>query len=194
MKLIDEKVWLQLLAADSDIVARQAFQVIDRHYRPFVRERSFILLRARAPADELTQDIFVILWNRRKQATDIQDLTAYLRKMVTNNGFKMISQNARDQQKHIDIDTLSDYASQAVQVLPDESMDWKRRLLQFRKVLRLLPERRREIYLLRLRGHSRIEIATLLNIAPDTVKVQLVSANKRIRDEIQKGWPGSLWG
>lgn len=134
-----------------------------------------------ATAEDLTQDVLMKIWIRRKSLENIQNLDNYvfsmaknhvidhLRKAKTNRQYKDALQREIAVQQPLALDKIiySDY-----KVILD-------------KLLNDLPPRQKEIFLLsRMKGLSHDEIADQLNISTKTVRNHLFLAMKHIRSHM----------
>lgn len=117
---------------------------------------------------DIVQDLFIHIWEKRADLPDDLNLPAYLTKAVRNrvlNWYRHLqnnSQNAQDATPHpISHQELHEEWSTAIDTLP---------------------ERMREIYLLRHQDELSIaEISQKLNLQPQSVRNQLSHAVQRVR-------------
>jgi DNA-directed RNA polymerase specialized sigma24 family protein len=61
----------------------KSFKLIFDSYFVSVYKRIFNIINNHVEAEEITQDIFIAMWNRRKQLNDIDNWKAYLIKAAT---------------------------------------------------------------------------------------------------------------
>ena len=151
----------------------EAFTALFYHYTrqlyPFLVQK----LRSDELAEELLQDIFLRLWVHRSRLAGIDSPEGYLFKMAANRV-----------QDYFREEGLRRRLRQNAQ--PGDSADWhpdkEMDLVEARRLLAegvsLLPEQRRKVYELKQQGLHYDEIAGRLEISPNTVKNQLVQANR----------------
>lgn len=130
-------------------------------------------------AEEVVDDVFVKLWNSRNKIGEIENLTVYLYVAVKNQSLNMLSRKANElitkPFDFIEID-LKDTSVNA-----DELMITKEIFQRMQKAVEALPPRCRMIFkLVREDGLKYKEVAQILNIAVNTIDVQMAIAVKRI--------------
>ncbi|MNK97819.1 ECF RNA polymerase sigma factor SigW [compost metagenome] len=134
-------------------------------------------LKAFEDAEEVVQNIFVALWNRRTNLYVTSTLSAYLAVSVKYRVIKMLDKQY-NQQKYVD--------SLGSQLLIDDSTeDWlnflelKKRL---EKLVADLPDKCQLVYKMsRESGMSHKQIAAELNISEKTVEARLGKAMRTLR-------------
>jgi RNA polymerase sigma-70 factor (family 1) len=151
----------------------EAFTTLFYHYTrqlyPFLLQK----LRSDELAEELLQDIFLRVWVYREKWAGLESPEGYLFRMAANR----VQDYFRDRQTQ---------ARQLQKAQPDDSAHWHPEpdmdLAEARRTLaegvQRLPEQRRKVYELKQQGLHYEEIAGQLNISPNTVKNQLVQANR----------------
>jgi len=135
-------------------------------------------LRNLTDAEEIVQDIFVSLWNRRENLCDIKTLSAYLAVCVKYRVIKALDR-LNHQQKY------TDYTKTSLTLVDDSTQQW----LEFDELKgRLaalvadLPEKCHLVYhLSREAGYSQKQIAHELSISEKTVEAHLGKALKTLR-------------
>lgn len=132
-------------------------------------------------AKDLVHDVFITLWDKRSDIVINDSLIGYLHRMLRNriiNHFKVegIRQNHHQG---------SSYTSQADVPTPETETLWKESIQRYKAAIANLPEKMREIFLLRHEEGSAIsEVAERLGITTQTVKNQYTAAMKRIKHEL----------
>lgn len=124
-------------------------------------------------AEEITQDIFLNVWNNRTILKEITDFNHWL-KVVARN--KIISALRVKLQDIAGLDTTQDTTIEPL-LVPDRQIEYREHYQILLKGIELLPEKRREVFKLsRLEGKSNLEIAQQLNIHPVTVSQYLAKS------------------
>ncbi len=78
--LLNEQVILNRVAADD----REAFRQIYNHYYPAVQQYVLLFSFDLSRLDELTQDVFVRIWEKRNKLTQVESFQNYLFKITKN--------------------------------------------------------------------------------------------------------------
>lgn len=150
--------------ADEDTAA---FEIIFRQYYPKVHAFSLGLLKDEEDADDVTQQVFIKLWNRRLRMNLVHDFNAYLYRMTRNSVLDFIEKRQK-KRDFVDIELVSDMPT------ADSTFDQIAAIelqLLVDMIVANMPKQRRKIYKLsRERGKSNQEIADELGIAKKTVE------------------------
>ena len=130
-------------------------------------------------AKDITQDIFLQLWQRR-QELEIDNLPAYLLTAVRNNVFKYMEK----QQRYIPISELVEQLLSSGEYT-DGQLAITELTARFTKLLERLTPSQQEIFRLRFEEEmGTLDIARRLNIAQKTVQNQLTRSVAQIRQAI----------
>lgn len=129
-------------------------------------------------AKDVVQEVFINLWAKRHNILIHQNVGGYLMQMTKNEIIRKVQQALRNQEKteqyrlHIIPSLLQIY----------DRLDYKELEKHLQKEVGSLPSRQQQIYKLHNEEDLSIrEIAENLEISEQTVKNQLVTANKKIR-------------
>ncbi|PSL19509.1 RNA polymerase sigma factor [Dyadobacter jiangsuensis] len=130
-------------------------------------------------AKDITQDIFLQLWQRR-QELEIDNLPAYLLTSVRNNVFKYMEK----QQRYIPISELVEQLLSSGEYT-DGQLATTELMARFTTLLERLTPSQQEIFRLRFEEEmGTMDIARRLNIAQKTVQNQLTRSVAQIRQAI----------
>jgi len=128
-------------------------------------------------ADDILQEVFIHIWNKRSIFKNEAHFKAYFYKSLRNNTIKRIVRS-----KHaLDIDIAVNQESDDMFVRIAE-IEFNREIT---RAVSLLPEKRRQIILLSMAGMSAEQIAGALNISINTVKSQKTKAYASLRKELK---------
>ncbi|MGO4770376.1 RNA polymerase sigma-70 factor [Flavobacterium sp. W22_SRS_FK3] len=128
-------------------------------------------------SQNIVQDVFVDLWER-KSDIDINAIEPYLFRAVKNQVFKHYQNNRFD--KTILEDKFEDYVIDHFATIDPEIMDLIYSLLD------KLPEKRKEVLLMyKMQDMTIDQIADELGISKQTVKNQITSALKQLREGLK---------
>ena len=129
-------------------------------------------------AEELVQDIFSRIWQKRETIQIGQSFSAYLYRSGQNMVYDFYRKLQRDKLLY---DRFKIIATQNYTHI-EEALHFKESEALLQKALNTLSPRQLEVYqLCKLEGRSYKEAAILLNISPHTVKEYLAKANQSIR-------------
>ena len=160
----------------------RAFDLLFERYWKKLYVIAYARLRSEQEAQDCVQEIFVNLWAKKRELTIPVSIQGYLYTAVKNKVFNQLhARQIRDrhyQQYTEEVNTIpSNYAAR----LEEEELH-----IIIQAEINGMPEQMRKIYLLsREENLSGIEIASLLNLSHQTVRNQISTALKRIREKIQ---------
>lgn len=137
----------------------------------------------RAEAEDIVQDTMIRVWNRREEWPQMESVEAYCltvcRNLAIDRSQLKETQNATLDEGQADqqADTSNPYA----QLVADEQ------LLLIHRLIEALPEKQRTIVQLRdIEGQSYKEIAAILGVSEELVKVNLFRARQKIKEQFTK--------
>lgn len=140
---------------------------------------AYNVLKDKAACEDIVQDLFIQLWQKRETLQITTSLRAYLYTAVRYNVFRLIrTGKVRGE--------VFEYIEERMEAIPaDHLLEQREMSLQVAKAVAALPEKCREVYKLsREEELSHKEIATKLNISTKTVENQITIALKRVRSSL----------
>jgi len=159
-----------------------AFAAVYNHYQPLLLMEAYYKIRSTAEAEDMVQEIFTSLWNRRKEISTTIPLKHYLFKAVhLQYAYKCRkSEVARKFVQH------SLYVSKEGTI--SHALENKEIFLQIKEAIATVtaPATRRAFEMLYIEDKSHKEIAVDMNIQPQVVKNQVSRALKIIRSHLKK--------
>ena len=164
---------------------QDAFDAVFRFYYPPLVGMAEGMLRNRAIAEEIVQDVMLELWRRRDALPIEESMRAYL--------FRATRNRALNHLRHGRVERLSEprivEARAAVPIAPaalvEEEID-----VALRQAVVALPARCREVFeLSRVHGLRYAEIADLLGISVKTVEAQMGRALRTLRERLAPWLP-----
>jgi len=157
---------------------QMAFKQIYDSYAGRIYGRLLRLSKSELLADELLQDTFVKLWEKRHQIDYELSCKAWLYKVAENELYSFYRKVARDKklQEHIMATFTEIYAHTEEDIFLRETTDLLNRAMD-----KLPPQGRQVFTLCKIEGKSYEEAAVKLGISPFTVSNHLVRANKSVR-------------
>jgi RNA polymerase sigma-70 factor (ECF subfamily) len=155
----------------------RAFEALYRTHLP--RVHSLVRrMTAGRDADELTQDVFVRLWQKLATFRGDSSFTTWLHRLAVN---VVIERFRTDQARRARLHDGEDI----FEVLPAPAMT-RDIGMDFEAALERLPDGAREIFVLHdVEGYKHHEIATMLEISPGTSKAQLHRARMMLRKHLK---------
>jgi len=164
----------------------QAFKELYQRYK----QTTYIMVKRRIvdeeEAKDITQDIFIYLWNNRTELSILQNFDTWLYTIIRN---KVISayrkNNVRLQGEKFLMDGMEQLEWNAEDFTIAQELNKK-----IGSILAELPETMRACYhLSKNEGKKNQEIADNLNISEKTVRNNLSEALKRLKDSLHKYYP-----
>lgn len=151
-----------------------------RKYFSIVAKTAFYLTKDREVAEDLSQDIFLKIWNNKSKANTIHNIKAYLISSVKNLALNHI----KDVSRYTSSDELEFkyIADPAISTHTEED----RLTTLITQYISDLPPKCRLIFTLnRLEGLTNDEIADYLGITKRTVETQISNALKTLRSRLK---------
>jgi RNA polymerase sigma-19 factor, ECF subfamily len=143
------------------------------------------MLRDRAVAEELVQDVMLELWRRRETLTPDGSAQAYLFQATRNRVLNHLRHLRIEQRSEPDVRGESSATPQADAVLAQQELD-----VAVQEAVRSLPDRCREVFeLSRVHGLKYAEIANALGISVKTVEAQMGKALRTLRERLAAWLP-----
>ena len=140
-------------------------------------------LGSKEDAEGLIQEVFLIVWNKRKELKEHLSFNAFLYTVTYNSIRKYFRKKAREK-KYLDR-FLVDYDGKYNKTVAD--IEYNNLLELANEAIEKLPEKRKLIFQLsRHKGLSNMEIAKRLDISKKTVENQIHSALKFLREQFGK--------
>lgn len=148
-------------------------------YPDLFRVGSYIL-KDSLEAEDVVQEVFLTLWEKRNELHKIDDLKSYTIRATQNRSFDRLKASKKEQERILKIET--DEESYSGFELNEED--------DFREVLevavsKLSPKCRLVFSLSRFEGLSNDEISEYLGISKRTVETQISNALKSFRGELK---------
>ena len=164
------------LAAAGDV---RAFERLYRAHLPRVHGLVRRMTAGR-DADELTQDVFVRVWQKLSSFRGESAFGTWLHRLAANVVIERFRSDTTRRQRHVDGEEIFETLP-ALQRTGDLAMDLDVALTK-------LPDGAREIFVLHdVEGYKHQEIADMLGISPGTSKAQLHRARMMLRKHLRSG-------
>ncbi len=160
-----------------------AFDELFQKYGPALFKFIVSVVKETYLAEEAVQEVFLKIWEKRKDLNPALPFKSYLFTIALNIAKKFYRKKLQEEKylQDISLEIHSDHTSDF------EFVEYKNLLEYVDQMINKLPTSRREIFILsKKNGLKNQEIAKLLNISEQTVKNQLVTAMKFLREEMAK--------
>ena len=160
---------------------KKAFEALFHRYYGILCHYAALLVKNEAEAEEIVQELFVRIWEKREKIQIDTSLKNYLFRAVKNQSLNYIQHNQIKNQ----------YAQKVIHeteaVKTDDNNYAEIGLLhKIEESINSLPEKRQEIFRLsRQQGLKYREIAEKLNISVKTVETQMGLAIKTLREKLK---------
>lgn len=159
-----------------------AFRRIFDYYWNHIYSVAFAFIKSPVLAEEIVQDVFLKVWQKRDQLPSVDNFPAYLFIMARNHIYNSLRKKSTEQ-------PFVDYMTQLFQessALPDQELLLKETNRLINQALQQLPVQQRAVYeLKRHEGLDQATIAEKLNISRLTVKSHMNKALHFIRHYLQ---------
>ncbi|HYH55659.1 MAG TPA: RNA polymerase sigma-70 factor, partial [Anseongella sp.] len=163
---------------------KEAFRDLYYSFGGELQRYVFLFTHSREDTEEILQDVFVKLWERRQMLVTIASFRGYIYRMARNRVLNYF----RSAKARVRTEALSEREQQQpCETGAADQLLYKQYYKLARQAISLLPERRKEVFLLRLEeGLSLQEIADQLRVSKSAVKQHLYSASGFIREYLRK--------
>lgn len=160
--------------------AASALEELMRRHEPRIFQFALKIVKSPELAQEISQDVFLKIWEKRTSLQSIESLPAWLFSLAKNqslNSLKEIARRYANEEKYA--------AAQ------DESLDGEAEI-QYNDLKKIaagfvdqLSPQRKAIYRMKVeQGMTTSEIAAQLNLSPSTVRTQLVKSYQLLRASV----------
>ncbi|MBF4470860.1 RNA polymerase sigma factor [Flavobacterium sp. HJJ] len=169
---------LNLLKEDDQLAYTEIFE----RYSKILVNHAYKMLGSRDEANDVVQDVFLAIWNKRNEIILTGSLSSYLYKAVKN---RILNHIAHEKVVSRYADSILNFIENDY-VLADSKLREEELEAIIEKEITLLPEKMREVFLLRkVEELSYEEIAVKLNITDKTAKQQVYNSLKILRHKLK---------
>lgn len=137
-------------------------------------------MRSKQEAEDIVQEVLIKVWNRQKSLGELLNFDAWCMKLVRNQSLdRLKSSHYKSGQLKIDPEIVLDHQS------PYERVEEINRMRIVRELMESLPEKQKEVIHLRdVEGFSYQEIADIMDMEMNAVKVYLFRARNTIKTKL----------
>lgn len=160
--------------ADGDVKSLGILYVL---FSSKIRNFAYTLLQNPTEAEDITQDVFLKIWNTRDNLRSVSSLKSYMFTMTHNAVLNLVKhKNVRTRYRKASADTMSDKYDPAME------MDTEDILKSVENALEGMSDLRKTIFRMSRQEHKTYqEIADLLMISPKTVQYHISCALSELR-------------
>jgi RNA polymerase sigma-70 factor (ECF subfamily) len=170
----NKALFLQIAEGD-----KTAYKAVFNIYKAPFYSAAFKMTRSAYLAEEIVQEVFILLWTKRTQVATAEKPAAYLLTILYNciyGHFKKIA--AEKNLKQLLLQNSNGPEEQSLEAI----LQAKENQQLLKEVVGQLPPQQQLVYKLsKQEGMSRIEIASYMHISPNSVRNHLHDAVKSIR-------------
>lgn len=175
---------------------QQSFEFIFKKYFPRLKKYCLGMVKDFDVADDLVQDAFIKLWEKRTQVRPVESIQGLLYTIVRNNSLNYLQKNKLREQYleafRFDSPTQELFIRSFME---EEELEEERLKLknELERLLAVLPEKCREAFeLSRFEGLTNKEVAGVMGVTVKTVEKHLSKAIKLLREAHKEGVMSSL--
>ncbi|WP_031529082.1 RNA polymerase sigma factor [Dyadobacter crusticola] len=162
-----------------------AFKQLYEHYSTAVYRVAYRYLHSSEMAQDVVQEIFLTIWNRRAEFRQVNAFQSYLFFMTRNLCLKYMKDLAREATAQAEfserIDVNGQDTSEPYHALLDQALQ------------QLPPQQKRIFELAKIQGLSHEMIARILNLSASTVNNHITAALKSIKLRLQQYTISLAW-
>lgn len=170
-----DKNLIAKLHANDEVVFKEIFK---QYYLP-VRSFAWRFVKDNDIAEDIVQDAFLQVWERRLTFHVLAEIKSYLYASVRNACLNHLKHERVKQQNEINIQAFISHETEEEYIL-EEEVD-----ALIYKAINTLPKQAQKIVIMTMNGESNSEIAQKLNIKINTVKSTKLKAYRILRKRLR---------
>ena len=145
---------------------------------------AFRMTQNRAEAEDVVQETMMKVWSRREQWEQLESIEAFCLTVCRNVALDKLRRMDNQAQS---LDATIDPADRSHGANPEEQAVQRDRVRLVRRLISLLPEKQRTCMQLRdMEGKSYKDIARVMGISEQQVKVSIFRARQAVKEQFQK--------
>lgn len=174
---------------DAELISRlkkddhDSFQQLFDRYSHTLFRFSFCYLKSKEAAEDVVQEVFMKIWNRRSEIKNDTSFQSYLFTIALNAVRKHFNKLSR--QNELKHDILLEFSESKSRF--DANPDYQSMLDKLDELVARMPEKRREVFIKKkIENKSLKEIAEECSITAKTVEYHITEAMKFLKTEFEK--------
>lgn len=160
----------------------KGFRWLFEHYHQKVFSYALGFVKNRQVAEELTSDVFLKLWEKRSQIQtegSLQQLLLTITRGIAIDHLRKVARTSKSRELY-----WLNYQAYIPESVEEERFE--ENLAAIHEAIKGLPPKRRKVFELRYKEElSYQQIAQMLNVSPNTVKVHLNKATKYLKQQLE---------
>lgn len=154
------------------------FSNIFNEYRDKVFSIAFRMTESADLAEDIVQDVFLQIWLKKDSLSEITHFKSYLYTATRNHVYNALKRKALQEIQ----DDPAGHANKEGSFFADTDLLRKEYSLLLKQAIALLPPQQQKVYsLIKLENLKREEVAQILGLSPETVKLHLAKAQRTVR-------------
>jgi len=142
---------------------------------------AFRITLQREEAEDIVQETLLRTWSRRQELREMDSIESYCVTIARN-----LALDAKEKKANQHVELAEEHDSPSAST-PYDQLEERERLSLLSRFVQSLPESQRDIFLLRdVEGKSYQEIAEILHLTEEQVKVYLFRARQKIKQQFMK--------
>lgn len=177
-----DEIYVKSLQAQIASGNQQAFAGLFRLFYSKLHSFCMQYVHVKEVAEEITNDVFIKLWNRREEILQVNNLSTYLFVAIKNYSLNYLKQYSH---LHVAVEDTGGVSGLINRNDPEQQLEWKEISFQLNQAIDNLPDQSRTIFkLVKEDGFRYKEVAEILGISPRTVETQLFRAIKKLQSVV----------
>ena len=141
---------------------------------------AFSYNKDKSESEDIVQEVFIRLWQKRKNLDKIKNIEAWSMTITRNLTFDKLKANRLEFK---DLHHVEDKAQENFN--PEQMVEQSETLTGIRKIIDSLSEKQKQVIVLRdIEGHTYQEIGDIIGIDQNLVKVTLFRARENVRKKL----------
>lgn len=170
---------LKLIADGDETAFRQLYDL----YAGKIYTLALTYLKSPLPSQDIVQEVFIKVWEKRGQLHEVKNFPAYLHVMTRN----LLIDQLQKKLPVYNENTWADNVLTEDRNLPQQQLDYRELATLIQQAVEQLPLRQQQVYRLSRDQHlTHQQIARELKLSYDTVREHMSKALKTIRSIIEK--------
>lgn len=170
------------LLQQAAVGSREAYAVLYQHYLPKLYKYLYGIIRSKEETEEILQDIFLKLWEKKAELSSIKALNSYLFRIARN---RLMNHYDHQKVRQKAINYIGQKDEENGSTVEDQYI-YKQYNEVVQKAISALPPKRRQVFEMSTQQElSHDQIAEELNISKSMVKKQLYAANSYVKEYLQ---------
>lgn len=166
----------------------QKFKLLVKEYKNRIFSYSFLMLKNRMDADDITQEVLIRVWNNIDNF-NLTSSKSYIMKIAHNLCLDYIRKNKKMAERNIEIDEYFEetYNDKSNTNNIEKKVDYNMIQEKISKIVERLPENQKTAFILSdVEGYKYKEISKIMDMPENSIKVYLLRARKKLQEELNR--------